>query len=56
MRKIEIETTLDPILIPNHNADEDAIVLDVFIEYLRGSKLLQGIEQPVSYLNNIYIY
>jgi hypothetical protein len=26
---IEIETTLEPILIPNHNADEDAIVLDV---------------------------
>jgi hypothetical protein len=53
---IEIETTLEPILIPNHNADENAIVLDVFVEFLKGSKLLQGTEQQVSYLNNIYIY
>ena len=37
----EIETTFDPIVIQNHNADEAPIQIDSFIEYMRGSKLLQ---------------
>ena len=53
---IGIVTALDPIVIENHNIDAEAIVMDAFIEYMKGSKLLQGIDKQVIQINYIYIY